>query len=134
MPDRAETILLADDEVTVRAYVSNILRRAGFQLIEASDGADALDQVQQKAQPIDLLLTDIRMPRMDGIALARSIIEMYPKVPIIYISGYAFDFEEERSRSPKRACAFLSKPFSRKDLLDAVEKCLAVPGDAAGTQ
>ena len=134
MPTREKTILIADDESTIRAYVGNILRRAGFQLIEASDGADALVQVQEEGRPIDLLVTDIRMPRMDGIALARSMTELYPNIPIIYISGYPFDFEEERSKSPKRACAFLSKPFTRKDLLDAVEKCLASPGRTTGAQ
>jgi two-component system cell cycle sensor histidine kinase/response regulator CckA len=127
----AETILVADDEPTVRTFVGGILRRAGFQTLEAADGAEALEQVKQKG-PVDLLLTDVRMPRMDGVALARSITEMYPETPIIYISGYPFDVEEERSRHAQRPCAFLTKPFTRKDLLDAVQKCLPKPRGAAG--
>ncbi len=124
----SETILIADDEPTVRAYIRNILRGEGFRLIEAGDGVDALEQLGQRGEPVDLLLTDVRMPRMDGIALARSVVEQYPGTPVLYISGYPFDVEETRSRS--RVCGFLSKPFSRKTLLDEVRKCLERPHDA----
>lgn len=126
------TILVADDEKTVRAYIASILRREGFRLFEAEDGLDALDQMEQKGAEIDLLLTDIRMPRMDGISLARAVVERYPKVPIIYISGYPFDLEEERTRHPNLACAFVPKPFARTALLEAIYKCLEKPTSAAG--
>ena len=126
-----ETILVADDEATVRTYIGSVLRREGFQLLEAVDGADALDQVQQRGAPIHLLLTDIRMPRMDGVALARSVTDLYPETPVIYISGYPFDLEPEQSRFPTRPCAFLAKPFTRQALLQAVEKCLKSEGAGA---
>jgi CheY-like chemotaxis protein len=118
----AETILIADDEPIVRAYVRTILRSQGFSLIEAVDGVDALAQVEQRAAPIDLLLTDVRMPRMDGIALAHSVVQAYPAVPILYMSGYPFDLDT--ASVADRPCASLSKPFTRKALLEAVEKCL----------
>jgi len=127
----AETILVADDEETVRSFIRHTLTREGFQLLEAVDGVDALRQVAEHGTPIDLLLTDIRMPRMDGIALARSVAQAYPHTPIIYISGYAFDVEEERG-DPSRPCAFLSKPFTRQALLEVVQKCLAPRQSAAG--
>ncbi len=128
----APTILLADDELTVRAYVGTVLRRAGFQLLEALDGEDALRQLKHSEEPVYLLVTDIRMPRMDGIALARSVSAEYPSMPIIFISGYSFDFEEERTRHPLQCCFFLTKPFKREELLEAVEKCLRSPKKAAG--
>lgn len=130
------TILVVDDEVSIRAYVKNILRIEGFQLLEGEDGVDALQKVQRSPDPPDLLLTDIRMPRMDGIELAYSVTEMYPKTPVVYMSGYPFDLEEVQMRRPIRACAFVSKPFTRKALLEAIEKCLHPPevsGHAAGT-
>jgi two-component system, cell cycle sensor histidine kinase and response regulator CckA len=128
----AEAILVADDEATVRAYIRMILKMEGFELLEAADGLDALHQVQQRGAPVDLLLTDIRMPRMDGIRLASAITDIYPKTPVLYTSGYPPDFEQEQRTHPTNACAFLSKPFSRNALLDAVRKCLRSPEAAPG--
>ncbi len=128
----AETILIADDEATVRIYVRNILRGEGFQILEAVDGLDALQQIRDRHAPVDLLLTDIRMPRMDGIALANSVSQSYPNTAVLYISGYPFDLDEERSRSHIRLCASLAKPFTRKALVDAVRKCLSERESAAG--
>jgi CheY-like chemotaxis protein len=128
----AETILIADDEATIRAYIRNILRTQGFALIEAVDGLDALTKVQHHGEPIDLLLTDVRMPRMDGIALAHSVVQAYPRVPVVYMSGYPFDFEG--AAAGERPCASLSKPFTRKALLDVLERCLhpdTAPGSSA---
>ncbi len=122
-----ETILVVDDEASIRSYVKNILRIEGFQMLEGVDGVDALQQIQRATDPIDLLLTDIRMPRMDGIELAYSITEMHPKTPVVYMSGYPFDLEEVQARRPLRACAFVGKPFTRKALLEAIEKCLHPP-------
>jgi CheY-like chemotaxis protein len=126
-----ETILIADDEPTVRAYIRTILRIEGYELLEAVDGVDALQKVEQRDAPVDLLVTDIRMPRMDGLALARSVTQRHPKTPVLYISGYSFDLEEERGRDSTVACAFLAKPFSRKTLLEAVQKCLHPPNHVA---
>lgn len=119
-----KTILVADDQEIVRSYVGSILSRAGCRVIQAADGLDALKQVSDAPEPIDLLLTDIRMPRMDGITLARSIIERFPNTPVLYISGYSFDLREEGSGMPSTAFSFLAKPFSRQALIDAVRKLL----------
>ena len=119
------TILVVDDEPTVRTFVSNILKLEGFQLMQACDGLDALEQIQQRSDPVDLVLTDIRMPRMNGVELARKLHELYPGLPVLYISGYAFDVEDERAKYAGRPCGFVPKPFTRKSLLEAVQKCLA---------
>src|SRR4051794_29712021 len=126
----AGTILFADDEETVRSFIRNTLRREGFELLEAVDGVDALQKVAQRGAPVDLLVTDIRMPRMDGIASAKSVSQAYPETPVLYISGYPLDLEEERNR--KQPCASLSKPFTRQALLEAVQKCLSRPQKASG--
>ena len=116
-------ILVADDEPTVRGYVVAILRNAGFEILEAADGLEALALVKSVEGDLDLLLTDMRMPRMDGLGLARAVREMDPHMPILYISGYPADMEPERLRNPK-GCGFLDKPFRPKALLEAVRKCL----------
>ena len=124
------TILVADDEPAIRTLITNILKVEGYRLIEAVDGLDALQKIRQQDAQIDLLLTDVRMPRMDGMALARRVVEALPGTPVLYISAFPFDLEEERARH--EACVFLPKPFTRKVLLDAVRKCLQSPEGAAG--
>ncbi len=121
------TILFADDESTVRSYVARILRREGFEILEAADGADAMEILRKRGAPIDLLLTDIRLPRMDGVELARTVTRMYPGTPVVYISGFPFSLDQERTPDELAACAFLPKPFDRKALLETVQKCLASP-------
>jgi len=128
---RAETILFADDEPAIRAFIRNILGREGFQMIEAVDGLDALERVNERGAPVDLLVTDVRMPRMDGVELARSVVQVYPDTPVLYISGYPFELEEGRTQ-PATACASLAKPFTRKALLEAVDKCLSPRHDIVG--
>ena len=134
MRSETGTILFADDEVTVRSYVARILRREGFELLEAEDGADALSQLQSRGTRVDLLLTDIRMPRMDGVQLARTVTEMYPGTPVVYISGYPFSLEQQRTQDPLSACAFVAKPFDRKSLLSAIQKCLTPPEHTGGVR
>ena len=125
----AETLLIADDEPTVRSYIRSILVGQGFRVVEAIDGVDALEQVERQHSRIDLLLTDIRMPRMDGIALARSLLEIYPEMPVIFISGYPMDLDAGAPNA-KRGCASLAKPFTRQALLGTIQKCLSPPGSA----
>jgi CheY-like chemotaxis protein len=119
-----QTILIAEDNDVVLSYVAAILRKQGFETLQAIDGLDALRQVEERRAPVDLLLTDIRMPRMDGLALAHSIHEMYPATPILYMSGYSFDLQEERTVLAPSHCTFLAKPFTRQTLLDAVQAIL----------
>ncbi len=129
----AKIILLVDDEAFVRSYIRNILRLEGFEVVEGVDGVDALEQVERRQAPVDLLVTDIRMPRMDGIALARSLNQKFPATPVLYISGFPFNLDEERTLHPVPVCAFLPKPFSRQTLLEAVRKCLPrSPEQSAG--
>ena len=118
------TILVADDEETVRSYIRNILTRRGYRLIEAQDGVDALEKLGHSPSPVALVLTDVRMPRMGGIALADAVFESSPRTPVVYISGYPLDLETEKKRHPQTACAYLPKPFTPKVLVETVERCL----------
>jgi CheY-like chemotaxis protein len=125
----SQTILVADDEPTIRAYIARVLVTEGFRVVAAVDGQDALDQFRLLDGSIDLLLTDVRMPRMDGLALARSLVDLRPGVPVLFISGYPLDHELRLWNSGN---CFLRKPFTRQVLLDAVRKCLNVPVVGAG--
>jgi two-component system cell cycle sensor histidine kinase/response regulator CckA len=92
-----------------------------------------MEKIEQSGSAVDLLVTDIRMPRMDGIALAVSVSRRHPGIPILFISGYPLDLEEQRKKFRTSLCAFLSKPFTTRVLVETVEKCLAGHrrGDAA---
>jgi len=121
----ARTILVVDDEETVRTYVHKILSMRGYRVMDARDGVDALEQIAQLGSAVDLLLTDVRMPRMDGSELTQRLSATYPQTPILYMSGYPFDLDAERKRNPARICAFLSKPFTPKLLLEVIDECLS---------
>jgi CheY-like chemotaxis protein len=84
---RKRTILIVDDDVDVREYFAAVLEADGFDVVPAEDGETALRLVEEKA-PIDLLLTDIRMPKLDGIELARRIAAARPALRVLFVSGY----------------------------------------------
>ena len=126
-----ERILFVDDESTVRSYVQLALTNAGFDVSVASDGEEALRLIKDCSGDIDLLVTDIRMPKMDGICLADTVGTLYPQIPVLFVSGYPFDLEVEERKHPAKSCGFLKKPFLPQPLFEAVRKCLALPSQAA---
>jgi two-component system cell cycle response regulator CpdR len=117
-----QRILLAEDDSSMRAFLERALVKAGYEVISFENGADALDRL--KEEPFTLLLTDIVMPRMDGIELARRASELDPELKIMFITGFAAVTLNNESRPPKDA-RVLSKPFHLKDLVHEVGKLLA---------
>ena len=117
------TILLVEDEDAVRAFAVRALSNRGYTVIEAADGAKALDIVREHTGPIDLVISDVVMPNMDGPALLREIRNVRPEVRIVFISGYA---EEAFRKSLERdeSFTFLPKPFSLKQLASTVKEVL----------
>lgn len=109
-------VLLVDDEDNLRRFLKAVLKSAGFEVVEASDGVEAL-KLSEKHQ-IDVLVTDVVMADMDGLTLAHSLVSLKPELPVVFISGYSLDFEAERRRHSR--CAFLPKPFSARELLKTV--------------
>ena len=114
-------VLLVDDEAIIRKMMKLMLQSGGFQVFDASGGVDALALSQK--HPIDVLVIDIVMEGMDGWALARSLTEGRPGLPVLFISGHPIDFETAPLQHPR--CAFLPKPFRKNELVDAVTDLLA---------
>jgi two-component system cell cycle sensor histidine kinase/response regulator CckA len=123
-PTGSETVLLAEDEDVVRRLASRILRRAGYTVIEASDGAQALDLCASLEGDLHLLLTDTVMPGMSGPELARRVTLLRPGVRVLFTSGYADD-DVLRTGVQERGAAFIEKPFSPETLLRRVRDTLA---------
>lgn len=118
-------ILLAEDEDTVREFVSRVLVMHGHSVIEARDGAKAVELMSQ--HHFDLLLTDIVMPIMDGISLALKVRATRPDVPIILMTGYANESQRAHNLSVLIE-ELLSKPFNKDELIAAVNKALGTAG------
>lgn len=108
--------LVVDDEASIRKYVSTILQREDFRTLEAEDGAQALQIVQELGGSVDLIVSDIQMPNGDGLTLARAVRKSFPAVAVILVSGNA---------KPDAAFEFVEKPFSPSAILQAVRKVLA---------
>jgi two-component system cell cycle response regulator CpdR len=118
-------IMIAEDEEALRAMCARALSTAGHEVKTACDGGDALDLLQREAGRFDLLLTDIRMPIMDGIALALSAARDYPNLTILLMTGYA-DQRERAHGLDAIIHDVITKPFTLAMLRGAVDEALAV--------
>ena len=116
-------VLVCDDEEAMRGFLARAMRRQGHVVSEAGDGAQALEILRDEAD-FDLLITDIRMPVMDGIALALNVVRDFPATTIVLTTGYA----EQRERAADlKALIFgvLSKPFTLEALNEIAAAALA---------
>ena len=119
----AGTVLLVEDEDAVRLFSARALRNKGYKVIEARSGEAALAIMGQDGEPIDLLITDVVMPEMDGPALVQEVRSRRPDMKVIFISGYAEGALRQRS-SDGNELYFLAKPFSLKQLATKVKDVL----------
>jgi two-component system, cell cycle response regulator CpdR len=118
----AARILLAEDDDSMRGFLERALQRAGHLVTSFANGQEAFERLQ--TEPFSLLLTDIVMPRMDGIELARRASELHPDLKIMFITGFAAVTLNNEHTAPKDA-RVLSKPFHLKDLVREVDRLLA---------
>ncbi|MFP4004976.1 MAG: response regulator, partial [Alphaproteobacteria bacterium] len=126
-----ETILLVEDEDTVRTFAARALKSRGYEVLEAPNGEDALEVMEGREDGIDLLVTDVVMPVMDGPALVKKIREKDGDLPIVYMSGYAeTGFRKDMESSEDMH--FLPKPFTLKQLLSAVKEAASAARPEGG--
>jgi CheY-like chemotaxis protein len=115
-------ILVVDDEPDIRALVRHLAERAGYEVVEAAGGEEALRVLHQYVPGPELMLTDIVMPGMSGLELAAQAHHLQPAMPVIFMSGFASQYEEELSGS---VC--LRKPFRAPDVLAAIQDVIGPP-------
>ena len=112
------TSLVLDDEPSIRTLIRAILSQAGFHTLEAEDGARGLEIMRQSGGAVDLVVTDIKMPDVDGITFACSVRQSHPRVRIILVSGYS------DGEASLQFDGFVQKPFRVNALLEEVHKVM----------
>ena len=121
-------VLVVDDEASVRSYVKRVLQGEGFQVLEAADGVDALSLFGKLSGAIDLVITDVKMPRLSGTELVETVKREFPAVPVIYISS----IRRDGLHDPQRRVVFVEKPFLPEALLKAVHGLLSATMKKSG--
>jgi CheY-like chemotaxis protein len=119
----SETILLAEDEESLRRLTARMLEKYGYNVIAAESASEALQIVAENGRTFDLLLTDLVMPELSGGVLAEQVSALVPGIRVLYMSGYADDVVT-RNGSLKPGAPFLEKPFSANDLAMKVRETL----------
>ena len=115
-------ILIVDDEPVVRRFAARALLEQGFQVVEALDGAEALRLVREGSVVPDAVVSDMVMPRLNGVELLQALAVSHPRLPVLLISGYAnAQLEGMGIAAP---CAMLPKPFSVDQLVEEIRRCL----------
>jgi len=122
------TVMLVEDEDPVRIFGARALRNKGYTVLEARSGEAALELMGNTAEKIDLLITDVVMPKMDGPGLVREVRETHPDMKVIFISGYTEDSFRQHLDADINI-HFLPKPFSLKQLATKVKEVIS--GEAA---
>ena len=117
-------ILIAEDEEALRALTARALSDAGHEVVTAIDGADALEIITRERGRFELLLTDIKMPLMDGIALALSVARDHPKITILLMTAYA-DQRERAANLDALIHDVILKPYTLAEIKSAVADALA---------
>jgi CheY-like chemotaxis protein len=115
-----ETILLVEDEPAIRLLIRRVLENQGYQMLEACNGQEALGLAADYSGPIDLLLTDVVMPRMDGFTLGEQLVASHPETRVLFLSGQADQSVAVRGGLKEAGEAFLLKPFTHAILLQSI--------------
>lgn len=110
------TVLVVDDDETVRRVLHLALQRAGFRVLLAEHGIDALARLDAEPAPVDLVLTDVVMPEMNGLTLAARLLARRPAPRLMFMSGYVHD-PEQLNEALGRPAPFVPKPFDVDDLV-----------------
>ncbi len=116
-------VLVVDDERGVRRFASRILQQDGHLVHEAADGAEALEFIERSAVPVELVVSDIIMPRLNGVELMKALAVTHPSIPVILMSAYAQG--ELAEMGVVAPCGVVPKPFLAERLLEEVRRCLS---------
>jgi len=127
LSEQPTTVLVVEDEDGVRVPIVRALRRRGFTVLEAEHGAEALERYREHGLPIDLLLTDVMMPHLNGRELARELRDELPELRVLYMTGFSDQAIDLFVNDPATT-AFIEKPFPMTRLLAALQDLIERDG------
>ena len=120
---RDETILYCEDDRPIREIIERFLKKEGYTVLTAEDGATALKKAKSHEEAIDLLITDVVMPGINGKELSDQTAKLFPSMKVLFVSGYATDVLKDRDII-QESMSFMAKPFSTKQLLQRIDDLL----------
>lgn len=120
-PER-EIVLVVDDEPTIRRFARRVLLEHHYEVLEADNGAAALEVINDSSRQVHIVVSDIVMPKLNGVQLLQRISTTHPRLPIILMSGYAGP--ELAQRGIQAPCSVLAKPFRPEALVAEVRRCI----------
>jgi two-component system, cell cycle sensor histidine kinase and response regulator CckA len=115
-------ILVVDDETAVRRFAARVLQREGYGIYEAVDGVEALEMVQNGAAGVEVVVSDIVMPRLNGVELMQALAISRPELPVLLMTGYATGALTDLGIAVP--CGIVPKPFTAERLVAEVQRCL----------
>jgi CheY-like chemotaxis protein len=133
IPSGTETVMVVEDEAALRELTCVLLEDAGYTVLESSGAEDALETAKDMHRKIDLLLTDVVMPRLDGRELANQMVSLRPDLKVLYMSGYTDDIIVHRGVLTQGA-VLVQKPFTKRTLLQKVRETLDSKSQAPSHQ
>ncbi|HET8667514.1 MAG TPA: response regulator, partial [Terriglobales bacterium] len=125
---RSETVLLVEDEQPLRELIREVLTSMGCRVLESTSGEHALRLVSEHQHEIDIVLTDVIMPKMNGFELSRKIAELCPGIKVLYMSGYSDEMIARHDRIAGQTC-FIQKPFKPEELRDKLHEIVGCEAD-----
>jgi two-component system cell cycle sensor histidine kinase/response regulator CckA len=123
------TVLVVDDETAVRRFAVRVLQRDGYEVLEASDGVEAVELLESGKASVHIIVSDIVMPRMNGVELMQAVAGSHPQVPVVLMSGYATAALSDLGIATP--CSILPKPFPAERLLAEVHRCVGGRGGSS---
>ena len=120
----SETVLLAEDQPSIRTVLREFLESEGYKVLEAQNGNEALEIAKHYIGSIDVLVTDVIMPQLRGIELAKRLTEIYPGICVIFMSGYSEDAFVENRLLSERNMTLIQKPFDPEKLAQKIRESL----------
>ncbi|HYM75634.1 MAG TPA: ATP-binding protein [Candidatus Dormibacteraeota bacterium] len=120
----SETVLLAEDQSSIRSVLRELLESKGYQVLEAQNGGEALELAERHTGSIDVLVTDVIMPQIRGIELAKRVTDLHPDICVIFMSGYSEDALLENRLLSQQNITLIQKPFDPEDLAQKIRESL----------
>ncbi len=121
----SETVLLAEDQSSIRSALREFLESKGYQVLEAQNGGEALELAERDPGSIDVLVTDVIMPQIRGLELAKRVTELHPDICVIFMSGYSEDVLLENRLLSQGNMTLIQKPFDPEDLAQKIRESLS---------